>query len=377
MIRTFQALQQVHPGFVKPEDVLTFRVYIPEAQVKDGDAVARMHQAIADKLAAIPGVTSVGLVSTIPMTNAGWHDPIFAADKTYEQKQIPPLRTFKFMAPGLLKTMGISLVAGRDLTWADVYDKHTVALVSEGLAREMWGQPSAALGKQIRENLKGEWREVIGVVGDVRDDGLEKKAPRSVYWPMLMQKFEGDDVWVGRTMAYMVRSPRTRSAGFADEAGRAVWAINPNLPLASVRPLDAIVAKSMARTSFTLVMLGIAGAMALLLGAAGIYGVISYSVSQRTREIGIRMALGARRQEVTRMFVGHGMTLTGVGIACGLAAALALARLMRSLLFEVSPLDPATYGAVCGGLMAAAVLASYLPALRATLVNPVTALRSE
>ena len=380
MIRTFQALGRVHPGFTQPEQLLTFSVSIPTAQVKEPEAVLRMHQAIADRIAMIAGVASVGLTSVIPMTDSGWHDPVFAADKTYDQKSIPPLRTFKFVSPGLLKTMGIPLVTGRDFTWSDAYDRHAVALVSEALAREMWAQPSAALGKRIRENNNGEWREVIGVAGDVRDDGLEKKAPTSVYWPMLMMRFEDSDsdgISVRRTMAYMVRSGRTRSAGFADEVGRAVWSINPNLPLANVRPLDAVVAKSMARTSFTLVMLAIAGAMALLLGAAGIYGVIAYSVSQRTREIGIRMALGARRQEVTRMFVRHGLGLTAIGIACGLAAALALARVMRSLLFQVSPIDPMTYIAVCAGLTLAAFLASYLPALRATLVNPVTALRAE
>jgi ABC-type antimicrobial peptide transport system permease subunit len=158
---------------------------------------------------------------------------------------------------------------------------------------------------------------------------------------------------------------------------RAVWSVNPNLPLASVRTLDAIVSASMARTSFTLVMLAIAGAMALLLGVAGIYGVIADSVSQRAREIGIRMALGAQRQEVTRMFVRYGLGLAAIGIACGLAAALALTRLMGSLLFEVSPMDPLTYVAVCLSLTAAAMLASYVPALRATLINPVTALRAE
>ncbi|HXI27805.1 MAG TPA: ABC transporter permease, partial [Vicinamibacterales bacterium] len=261
MIRTFQALQQVNPGFTRPEEVLTFSLSIPGAQVKEPEAVVRMHQAIAEKIAALPGVSAVGLTSLIPMTNSGWHDPIFAFDKTYDQKQIPPLRTFKFVSPGLLKTMGVPLVAGRDLTWADAYDHRAVAMVSEGLARELWGQPAAALGKRIRENNNGDWREVIGVVGDVRDEGLDKKAPTSVYWPMLMTKFEADEngVTVRRTMAYMIRGGRTRSAGFADDVGRAVWSINPNLPLAGVRPLDAIVAKSMARTSFTLVMLAIAG----------------------------------------------------------------------------------------------------------------------
>jgi putative ABC transport system permease protein len=377
MIRTFQALQHVHPGFVKPEAVLTFGLTIPTAQVKEPEAVVRMHQAIADTIAAIPGVTSVGLTTIVPMTGNGWRDPIFASDKSYDEKQIPALRTFKFVSPGLLKTMGTPLVAGREFTWADAYGKHPVAMVSDALAREMWGQPATALGKSIRESTAGEWREVIGVVGDVRDEGLDKPAPTSVYWPMLMSKFEGDEVSVRRTMAYMVRSGRAGSAGFADEVGRAVWSINPNLPLANLRPLDAVVAKSMARTSFTLVMLAIAGAMALLLGAAGIYGVISYSVSQRTREIGIRMALGAKRQEVTRMFVRHGLGLTAIGIGCGLAVAFALGRVMGSLLFEVSPVDPMTYAAVCGGLALTALFASYLPALRATLVNPVTALRAE
>ena len=377
MIRTFQALRHVNPGFTKPEEVLTLRLSIPEAQVKEPEAVVRMHQAIVDTITAIPGVTSVGLTTIVPMTDQGWHDPIFASDKTYEQSQLPPIRTFKFLSPGLLKTMGNTLVAGRDFMWADVYGKHPVALVSENLARELWKEPSAAIGKQIRENMNSAWREVVGVVGDERDEGVDKKAPSIAFWPMMMSKFEGDDVLVRRTMAYMIRSQRTGSTGFTNEVSRAVWSVNPNLPLASVRTLDAVVSASMARTSFTLVMLAIAGAMALLLGVAGIYGVISYSVSQRTREIGIRMALGAQRQEVTRMFVRYGLGLAAVGIASGLAAAVALTRLMGSLLFEVSPIDPLTYVAVCLSLTAAAVLASYVPALRATLVNPVTALRAE
>ena len=377
MIRTFQSLRHVYPGFARPEEVLTFRLTIPTAQVKEPEAVVRMHQAIADKIAAVPGVASVGLTTIVPMTGSGWHDPVFAADKSYEQKQLPPIRLFKFVSPGLLKTMGNPVVAGRDFTWDDAYNLRPVAMVSEALARELWGRPSAAIGKQIRETNNSSWREVVGVVGDERDEGLDKPAPASAYWPMLMSKFEDGDPSVRRTVAYMIRSRRTGQAGFADEASRAVWSINPNLPLANVRTLDAVVAQSMARTSFTLVMLAIAGAMALLLGAAGIYGVMSYAVSQRTREIGIRMALGAQRREVTRMFVRHGLGLTAIGIACGVAAALALTRLMASLLFEVSPVDPLTYAAVCASLTAAALLATYLPALRATMVNPVTALRAE
>jgi putative ABC transport system permease protein len=377
MIRTFQALRHVNPGFTNPQEVLTLSLSIPAAQVKEPEAVVRMHQAIVDKIAAIPGVTSVGLSTIVPMTGSGWHDPIFAADKTYEQSQLPPLRTFKFLSPGLLKTMGNPLVAGRDFTWEDAYGSRPVVMVSENLARELWKEPSAAIGKQIRESMNSAWREVVGVVGDERDEGMDKKAPTTVLWPMMMAHFEGDDVQVRRTMSYMVRSRRTGSTGFTNDVGRAVWSVNPNLPLASVRPLDAIVSASMARTSFTLVMLAIAGATALLLGVAGIYGVISYSVSQRTREIGIRMALGAQRREVTRMFVRYGLSLAAVGIACGLAAAVALTRLMGSLLFEISPIDPLTYVAVCLSLIAAAMLASYVPALRATLVNPVTALRAE
>ena len=377
MIRTFQALKHVNPGFTSPHEVLTLRLTIPTAQVKEPESVIRMHQAIADRIAAIPGVTSVGLTSIVPMTDSDWRDPIFAADKSYEQVQLPPLRTFKFVSPGLLKTMGNTLVAGRDFTWEDAYDKRTVALVSENFARELWGQPSNALGKQIRENKSSAWREIVGVVNDERDEGVDKKAPSVVIFPMLMTRFEGDDVSVRRTMSYVIRSPRAGSTALTSEVSRAVWSINPNLPLASVRTLEEVVSRSMARTSFTLVMLAIAGGMALLLGVAGIYGVISYSVSQRTREVGIRMALGARRHEVTRMFVRYALGLAAIGIACGLAVAVALTRLMGTMLFEVSPIDPATYAAVCAGLVGAAVLASYIPSLRATLVNPVTALRAE
>jgi len=313
----------------------------------------------------------------VPMTDSGWHDPIFAADKTYEQSKIPPIRSFKFISPGLLKTMGNRVISGRDLTWEDAYSMRPVAMVSENLARELWNDPSAAIGKRIRGSLTTPWREIVGVVSDERDEGVDKPAPTIAYWPLMMKNFNGDEIMTRRTLSYIIRSARAGSSGLVAEVGRAVWSINPNLPMARVRTLDEVVRASMARTSFTLVMLAIAGAMALLLGIAGIYGVISYSVSQRTREIGIRMALGAQRREVTRMFVRYGLRLAAIGIAAGLVTSVALGRVIVSMLFQVSPMDPLTYAAVCLSLAAAAMLASWVPALRATGVNPVTALRAE
>jgi predicted permease len=377
MIRTFQALRRVQPGFTRPAELQTLRISIPRTQVPDPVSVVRTEQAIMEKIAAIPGVTSVGLTTHLPMAGDPWRDPIFAEDHVYAESQIPPLRQYRYVSPGLFKTMGNTVVAGRDFTWTDVYDKRPVALVSENLARELWREPGAAIGKRIRESLKGEWREIIGVVSDSRDDGVDQKAPTVTFWPLLMAKFEGDEIFAQRSYSYVVRSTRTGASGFVNEIGRAVWSVNPNLPLATVRTQQELFDRSMARTSFTLVVLAIAGAMALLLGIAGVYGVISYAVSQRTREIGIRIALGARRGEVTRMFVGHGLQLAAIGIVCGIAAAFALTRVMSSLLFDVRALDPVTYLAVSLGLVAAAVLASAVPALQAATVDPVHALRAE
>jgi predicted permease len=377
MIRTFRALKQVQPGFTEPRQVLTLRISIPSLLVKDPIDVLRMQQVIADRIAGIGGVSSVGMTTTVPMEGQGWTDPIFAEDRPLAEGQLPALRRFKFIAPGLLKTMGNGIVAGRDFTWEDLYDRHRVAIVSENVARELWHDPGAAIGKRIRESVKAPYREIVGVVSDEREDGVDQKAPPIVCWPMLMDEFEGETPWVTRTVAFVVRSSRAESSGLVADVGRAVWAIYPNLPLASVRTLQEIYDRSLARTSFTLVMLTIAGTMALLLGVAGLYGVISYTVSQRTREIGIRMALGARREEVTRMFVEQGLRLTFVGIALGLAASFALTRLMASLLFDVSPGDPLTYAAVALGLAAAAALASFVPALRAATIDPAVALRAE
>jgi ABC-type antimicrobial peptide transport system permease subunit len=214
-------------------------------------------------------------------------------------------------------------------------------------------------------------------VGDVYDDGVHVPAPTIVYWPTRMAKFWGNERFVARTLTFALRNDRKDTEAFLGQVRQAVWSVNGDLPLALVRTLQDVYDRSLARTTFALVMLGIAGAMALLLGVIGIYGVISYSVSQRTREIGIRMALGVEQRSLRRMFVGHAFLLSGIGVVIGVAVAASLARLMTSMLFHVSPLDATTYTAVSIVLLSAALMASYVPARRAALLNPVDALRAE
>jgi cell division protein FtsX len=221
------------------------------------------------------------------------------------------------------------------------------------------------------------WREIVGVVGDVYDNGVQTKPPTMVYWPTLMDTFWGDKIRPTRGGVFLVRTSRAGTQAFLDEARQAIWSVNHNLPVFLVRTVKDVYDTSMARTSFTLAILAIAGAMAMLLGVVGIYGVIAYSVSQRTREIGIRMALGAEHSGLRRMFVRHGLTLAAIGALVGLAAAAGLTRWMSSLLFGIAPLDPATYAGVSLMLIAAAAVASYLPARRASTVDPVEALRAE
>jgi predicted permease len=379
MIRTFRALMHVPPGFTAPDSVQTFRFYIPETDVPDGEGERAVHmdQEVLSKLAAIPGVNQVSFSSTIPLDHTSSNDPVFAQDRAYAEGELPPLRRFKFISPSFFSTLGTPLIAGRDLTWDDIYQRIPVVIISENFAREYWHDAGSALGKRIRVGNNDDWREIIGVVGNTYDDGVNNDPPSSVYWPVIMNRFEGQKEALRRGIGFAIRSPRAGSEAFLKEIRQAVWSVDSNIPLAEVHTLGYFYKQSMARTSFTLVMLGVAGGMALLLGIVGIYGVIAYSVSQRTREIGIRMALGAQQQTLTAMFVRHGLWLAGIGIACGLAAAFAVMRLLSSLLFRVSPLDPITYIAVTVGVFVTVYLACYLPSRRAATVDPVDALRAE
>jgi predicted permease len=379
MIRTFRALMHVSPGFVAPDAVQTFRFYIPETQIPDTqpERAVRMDEEILNKLAAIPGVSSVSFSTAVPMDGSSSNDVVFAQDHVYGEGELPPIRRFKFISPGFFATLGTQLLAGRDLTWTDTYQKRPVAIISENFARQYWHDPNGALGKRIRVANTDDWREIVGVVQDTHDDGVDKAAPSSVYWPVMQDRFEGSKQTLRRNLAFTLRSPRAGSRDFMNEVQERVWSINPDVPLAEVSTLGEFYTKSMARTSFTLVMLCVAGSMALLLGIVGIYGVISYSVSQRTREIGIRLALGAQKSELRWMFVRSALALTGIGVLIGLVAAAAIAQLMRTLLFGVSPVDPITYATITIGVIAVAYFACYLPSRRAATVEPMHALRAE
>ena len=365
MIRTFQALRRVDPGFSGAPGIQTLRISIPEAQVKEPERVLRMEEEILRKIEALPGVSAAAMANALPL-EGGSNNSVYAESAAAREGATPATRRYKAVSPGYLRAMGSRLIAGREFTWAETYSQTPVAMVSENMARELWQTPRAALGKHIRLTLKDDWREVVGVVADLRDNGVDQKPPAIAYWPLLQRHGGSSQPGVERSVVFVVRTPRAGSGSLFQELQQAVASVNPNLPLADVKTLESVYDRSLARTSFTLVLLAIAGGMALLLGLVGIYGVISYAVSQRTREIGIRLALGAPLPDVTGLFVRHGLVLSGIGAACGLTAALAMTRLMKSLLFEVSPADPLTYAGVAAGLILAAALASYLPARRAT-----------
>ena len=380
MIRTFQQLRSVPPGFTHPEEIQVLHSTIPEALAREPERVMRLQHEILDRIAAIPGVVSVGFGDAAPLEFLRNGNPIYAEDITLTEGQVNPIRRTRKIAPGYFKALGTRVIAGREFTWTDLYNKRRVAIVSENLAREWWGVPSAALGKRIREAGPADpWREIVGVVENVYDDGVHVKPPEFAYWPALMDRY----IWGGENGSaigsgmFAIRSNRAGTEGLLAEAQQAIWSVNGRQPVFLVTTLKALYDQSMARTSFTLVMLAIAGGMGLVLGIVGIYGVIAYVVSQRIREIGIRTALGAQPAGLLGMFVRHGLRLAGIGAALGLVAAAGLTRLMSSLLFGVTALDPVTYAAVSALLIGAGVLASYLPARRAIAVDPVQALRAE
>ncbi len=376
MIRSFHALHRVEPGFTEPHRVQTFGLTIPRSVTADAQITMQLQQQLLDKLAAIPGVASAAFTTRLPTDPSDrWSAALSFQDKA-DDGRTPPNHQVKVISPGMFDTLGTSLVAGRDFIWSDLHNVRDVAIISENLARETWGSAAAALGKRTREYYgpkDGPWREIVGVARDVYDDGVHQPAPATIYWPARLRAVG----YQPRSVSVVMRTERAGTESLLNEVRLAVRTVHPSLAVAQAQTLDKLYEGSMAQTSFTLVMLAIAGAMALLLGVFGLYGVLSYAVSQRRREIGVRMALGAQASEIRRLFVRRGLVLAGIGIAIGLGGAVGFTQFMRSVLFGISPLDPITFAAVPMVLIVAAVLASYIPARRAARVDPLVALRFE
>ena len=366
MIRSFLALRAVTPGFTHPEWIQTVRIAIPEPLIPDPERAIRTQTDIAISLSAIPGVTAAGFASGLPMESEYRNGVLIDVEGKTSVDQISPNRAVKRISPGLLKAQGTRLVAGRDFTWEDVRGHRSVVLVSENMARENWGEPANALGKRIRQGKDSPWLEVVGVAENVRADGVNLPAPATVYFRA-----------GGRGVTFAIRSERAGTEAFLREVATAIHAVNPSLPLAKVRTLNDVYKRSMARTSFALVLLGIAGAMALALAIVGVYGVLAYAVGQRRREVGIRLALGAEPRALKWLFVRKGLILNCVGGIIGLVLAGGLSRWISSLLFGVTPLDPLTYIASSAVMAASVMVASYVPARQAAFVDPMETLRSE
>jgi len=379
MIRTFRALTRVSPGFSDPNTIASFDIFIPTSQVPDTNRidVLRMQQAIVHQLETIPGVSSVAISTSLPMLPNPSLVSLYASDHAYKEGDMPPLSVEKFVSPGFFKTMGVPLVAGRDMTWEEELQKRRVVIVSENLARKYWGSSSAAIGKLVHLGSNEPWHEVIGVAGDMYDNGVNQDPPTAVYWGLFQDNWVTQKELVRRYVHFVIRTPRAGSASFFSDSERAVWAVNHDLPLAYNKTMGELYTKSLAQTSFTLVLLSVAGVMTLLLGIIGLYGVIAYAISQHTREIGIRMALGAQRATLTRMYVREGLILTVIGVVGGVAVALTTTRLMSSLLYRVSPADPWTYFMATGAILLVACIATYVPSRKAAVVDPMHALRAE
>jgi putative ABC transport system permease protein len=379
LIRSFQELRRVNPGFTQPDRVQTFSISIPETLVAEPERVVRMQQEVLERIAGVPSVASVAFATRLPM-GSDRSSTALTVEGRADDRRTPSNRQVKIISPGLFRTLGIPLVAGRDFTWTDVHQQLPVTIVSQNLAREFWGTPTGALGRRVREyyDNRSPWREVVGVVADVHDDGADQPAPATVYWPTQPnEQLLGMSGYQARRVSMAIRTDRTGTQSLFNDLREAVRSVSRTLPLARVRTLDEMYHESMARTSFTLWMLVIAATMALLLGISGIYGVIAYAISQQRREIGIRLALGAQPREIRQLFLRRGLFLVGVGVAIGFISAVGATQLIQALLFGTSPFDPIAFAAMTLVLAAAAGLASYLPTRRAVALDPVATLRAE
>jgi len=376
MVKSFWRLRQVSPG-IDPRGVLSLRLDLPDAKYPSMEARSRFVVQLLEKVRALPGVQSAGTISPLPLGGSASKNGHQIEDHPLPPGSLPPILASRPVSPGYFETMRIPVLEGRVFDRLDPSQEGTEAVISASLARRFWPGKSP-LGRRLSPGVAGPdntplWYTIVGVVGDVRDESLERPPSEAVYYPL--QK-RGDGGSVPESFYLLVRSaaePRALATPVRD----AIWSLDPNLPLAEVRTMEEVVDRSMVQTTFTMLLLVIAAAVALLLGTVGIYGVVSYVVSQRTREIGVRMALGADRRDVSRLILRQGFVLAAAGIGLGLILAYLVTRLLEALLFEVSPTDPPIFASVPAFLAAIALLACWVPARRAASVQPLEAIRSE
>ncbi|MSR35862.1 MAG: ABC transporter permease [Gemmatimonadetes bacterium] len=374
MLRSFVALRSVPPGF-DPDGVLTARLAVPTGEVSSAAETAQFYRELIQRIEALPGVVSASAVSAAPMARGFPFLTMDVENQPVGPDDLPMLANMANAEAGYFGTMGMRMVEGRDFQPGDGADGVRAAVVSEAFARKVWPGQSA-LGRRLTPGGPGDdYYEVVGVVADAHHTALDKPAEEIVYYPAV--RGSPARLQAARQMDVVVRVASGDPMAFLTTLRQQAQALNPRIPLSQPRTMVEVVAASTARTSFTMVILAAAAGIALLLGLVGIYGVISYVVSQRTREIGVRMALGASAGTVRGMVVRQGGTLAAFGIVVGLVAAAALSKVMATLLYGVSAKDPLTYGGVAAGLALVALLGSWLPARRAAGVDPAVALRND
>jgi predicted permease len=374
MIRSYQRLQQVNLG-IEPDHALTFTLFIPPGRERDPAAVRRRLAAIEDQLAATPGVEVAGAISALPLVWGGPPDDFVIDGRPAPMPGAPAWNARYLMAtPRMFRALGISLKRGRLLAEDDVAGRPFVAVINETTARLFWSGDDP-IGKTLRyyPEETSQPIEIVGIVADVRSTGVTEPAPPVIYVPLAQAPRPN---YEGRSMTFIVRVPGNPTAITAS-ARTAVAAIDSGLPLADIQPMSEIVSEASGQPRFTTLVMSFFASIAFFLAALGLYGILAYSVEQRVREIGVRVALGADKREIFRLIIGNGMRLALVGAAIGVLAALALTRLMVGMLSGLTSTDPLTYITVVGMLVISALLASYLPARRATRVDPIVALRAE